>query len=88
MVILSRELLVHLQLGDDNMKPWERFSIVLLVCLTLLAAVWLHGMLNRYEVIPESGNPYRVTRYDHIAGRVWVMTLGRKLELGVANPEQ
>jgi hypothetical protein len=68
------------------MKPWERISITLILCLTLLAAVWLHGMLNRYEVIPESGDAFIVTRYDHITGRVWVMSRGKLFELGVEHP--
>lgn len=65
------------------MKSWERISITLILCLTLLAAVWLHGILNRYEVIPKSGELYFVTRYDHITGRVWVVTPDGTLELGV-----
>ena len=65
------------------MKPSERISIILILCLTLLASVWLHGRLNRYEVIPESGDASRVTRYDRITGRVWVMTRDKLFELGV-----
>jgi hypothetical protein len=67
------------------MKPWERISITLILCVTLLAAVWLHGVLNRYEVIaPEDS--FIVTRYDRITGRAWVMTASGKtpmIELGV-----
>lgn len=69
------------------MKSWERISITLLVCLTLLAAVWLHGRLNRYVVIPESDKADRVTRYDRITGKVWYMYMFQTLELGVKNPE-
>lgn len=66
------------------MKSSERLCITLILCLTLLAAVWLHGILNRYAVIPESGDATLVTRYDRITGRVWVMTTGGKtIELGV-----
>lgn len=65
------------------MKTWERISITLILCLTLLAAVWLHGRLNRYEVIPQSGHFNIVTRYDRITGRVWLMIGGKLIELGV-----
>ena len=68
------------------MKPWERIFITLILCLTLLAAVWLHGRLNRYEVIArDSGINSAVTRYDRITGRVWRIWLGggAPVELGV-----
>jgi hypothetical protein len=54
------------------MKPLERISITLILCLTLLAAVWLHGRLNRYEVIVRDTDFMgSVTRYDRITGRAW-----------------
>ncbi len=54
------------------MKPWERIFITLVFCLTILVAVWLHGILNRYEVIvSDTGESAPVTRYDRITGRIW-----------------
>jgi hypothetical protein len=62
-------------------KSWERISITLILCLTLLAAVWLHGILNRYEVFDSDGI---ATRYDRITGRVWLMAKEKQIELGVS----
>ncbi len=63
------------------MKSLERISLALILCLGLLAAVWLHGILNRYEVIVHE--PGSVTRYDRITGRVWWIKAYRTYEIGV-----
>jgi len=65
------------------MKPLERISIILILCLTLLAAVWLHGILNRYEVVVHSDSSMSVTRYDRVTGRVWWIHQDDTYELGV-----
>ena len=65
------------------MKPWERISITLLVCLTVLAAVWLHGRLNRYEVLMKKRGDFEdAVRYDRITGRTWLIIQSRLIELG------
>ncbi len=70
--------------GRENMKTWERLSITLMLCLTILAAVWLHGILTRYVAVPASNDPFEVTRYDRITGRVWVIVdRDQPFELGV-----
>jgi hypothetical protein len=62
-------------------KTWERFSITAMLCLTILAAVWLHGVLNRYEVIwNDTGMMSPATRYDRISGRAWRINLGDAIE--------
>jgi hypothetical protein len=71
-------------MGRVNVKQSERITITLILCLTLLAAVWLHGILNRYEVIvPNPQSPYSATRYDRITGRAWWIYELKSGELGV-----
>lgn len=56
------------------MKSWERISITLILCLTLLAAVFLHGRLTRYVVVSQSNTAayaYPFIRYDRITGKMW-----------------
>lgn len=65
------------------MKPWEHIFITLILCLTVLVAVWLHGRLNRYEVIVNPGDGVSATRYDRITGRVWRISGFFTNELGV-----
>jgi hypothetical protein len=56
------------------MRSRERLLCTVILCLTLLAAVWLHGMLNRYVVIPQVRDEVFISvKYDRITGRVWVI---------------
>jgi hypothetical protein len=69
------------------MKPIERIIITFILCLTLLAAVWLHGILNRYEVAMQnsSNSANHPIRYDRITGRAWLLfNDGRYIELGLS----
>jgi hypothetical protein len=76
----SIHFVAFLQSGDDNMKPWERILMTLLVCLALLAAVWLHGTLNRYVFfIGEYG---QMVRYDRISGKAWLIKKEYYYEIG------
>jgi hypothetical protein len=70
-------------------KPWERISITLILCITWLAAVWLHGILNRYEVFaPAPGNFMVATRYDRITGGILLIDDYDTIELGVKSMEK
>lgn len=67
------------------MNTRDRFLITIIICLTILAAVWLHGTLTRYEVLIPDDTLYYSVRYDRMTGRVWVVSdrWTQPLELGV-----
>jgi len=67
------------------MNTRDRFLITMMICLTILAAVWLHGILARYEVLIPDNPLYYSVRYDRITGRVWVLSdiWTKPFELGV-----
>lgn len=56
------------------MNTRDLFLITLMICLAILAAVWLHGILTRYEVLVPPAPLYYSVRYDRITGRVWVLS--------------
>ncbi|MBN1570612.1 MAG: hypothetical protein JXA73_22405 [Acidobacteria bacterium] len=56
-------------------SPSERIYITLILCLTVLAAVWLQGRLNRYEVLIYPDSASVVMKYDHITGRAWLISV-------------
>jgi hypothetical protein len=58
------------------MKSWERIFITLALCLTMLAAVWLHGLLNRYAVVSQSqaNNADTSIKFDRFSGKMWIVT--------------
>lgn len=67
------------------MKTRDHYWITLILSLTILGGIWLHGVLTRYEVLIPDNPLYYSVRYDRITGRVWVLSdiWTQPFELGV-----